>query len=598
MIENLPEELKRVPQWICHQKKVPKNPLTGRNLTKGMEKWGTSFDVACQAVDKYGFDGLGFVFKRTDDYCGIDLDKCVIEGNINPKAKRIIELCDSYTEYSPSRTGIHIIVKNTDKSKVLLKTAGIEAYSEDRYFTVSGFGINGDKVRSVNVPRILQLYATESTTTKEINGELLTPAQIRELVEKVEASGNGDKFKQLWSGDWKEEYDSHSEADMALCSILAFWLNTVEQIDQVFRMSKMFRAKWDRSVGQGKTYGQMTIEKVMLHKENVKVTSSLVMELDDFMVLKMPEIKMIMSPWLSYGSTHMVYAPRGAGKTFFSMSIGLAAAHGTDFGEWEMKESVNVMYVDGEMLPQHMQKRVNSLKCNLNGKEKNWYILSSGLNLQNGGSAINIAKTYWQDYISQEVKTKDIKLLFLDNIAALTPGIEENESSSWDIIASWFVKVKQTGCAIILVHHAGKGGKQRGTSAREDALDTIIVLKPNTSDPTVGVDVDIIFEKSRHIAGSAVASLNFKLKSDPGSNDVYWDIGSPGVSKRNSAIRMMIEGKPYREIAEAVGVSKSMLTKYKEFAITKGWIEVHNDSLRLTKLGGSILNDADKTNEF
>lgn len=598
MIENLPEELKRVPQWICHQKKVPKNPLTGRNLTKGLEKWGTSFDVACQAVDKYGFDGLGFVFKRTDDYCGIDLDKCVIEGDINPKAKRIIELCDSYTEYSPSRTGVHIIVKNTDKSKVLLKTAGIEAYSEDRYFTVSGFGINGDKVRPVDVPRILQLYVTESTTTKEINEELLTPAQIRELIEKAEASGNGDKFKQLWSGDWKEEYDSHSEADMALCNILAFWLNTVEQIDQVFRMSKMFRAKWDRSVGQGKTYGQMTIEKVMLHKENVKVTSSLVMELDDFMVLKMPEIKMIMSPWLSYGSTHMVYAPRGAGKTFFSMSIGLAAAHGTDFGEWEMKESVNVMYVDGEMLPQHMQKRVNSLKCNLNGKEKNWYILSSGLNLQNGGSAINIAKTYWQDYISQEVKTKDIKLLFLDNIAALTPGIEENESSSWDIIASWFVKVKQTGCAIILVHHAGKGGKQRGTSAREDALDTVIALKPNTSDSTVGVDVDIIFEKSRHIAGSAVASLNFKLKSDPGSNDVYWDIGSPGVSKRNSAIRMMVEGKPYREIAEAVGVSKSMLTKYKEFAITKGWIEVHNDSLRLTKLGGSILNDADKTNEF
>jgi len=598
MIENLPEELKGVPQWICHQKKVPKNPLTGRNLAKGLEKWGTSFDVACQAVDKYGFDGLGFVFKRTDDYCGIDLDKCVIEGDINPKAKRIIELCDSYTEYSPSRTGVHIIVKNTDKSKVLLKTAGIEAYSEDRYFTVSGFGINGDKVRPVNVPRILQLYVTEPTTTKEINGELLTPAQIRELVEKAEASGNGDKFKQLWSGDWKEEYDSHSEADMALCNILAFWLNTVEQIDQIFRMSKMFRAKWDRSVGQGKTYGQMTIEKVMLHKENVKVTSSLVMELDDFMVLKMPEIKMIMSPWLSYGSTHMVYAPRGAGKTFFSMSIGLAAAHGTDFGEWEMKESVNVMYVDGEMLPQHMQKRANSLKCNLNGKEKNWYILSSGLNLQNGGSAINIAKTYWQDYISQEVKTKDIKLLFLDNIAALTPGIEENESSSWDIIASWFVKVKQTGCAIILVHHAGKGGQQRGTSAREDALDTVIALKPNTSDSTVGVDVDIIFEKSRHIAGSAVASLNFKLKSDPGSNDVYWDIGSPGVSKRNSAIRMMVEGKPYREIAEAVGVSKSMLTKYKEFAITKGWIEVHNDSLRLTKLGGSILNDADKTNEF
>jgi hypothetical protein len=102
------------------------------------------------------------------------------------------------------------------------------------------------------------------------------------------------------------------------------------------------------------------------------------------------------------------------------------------------------------------------------------------------------------------VAKKNIKLLFLDNISALTPGIEENDSSAWDMIALWTNKIKQTGCAVVFVHHAGKSGQQRGTSAREDALDTVIMLKRTVNDSMVGVDVDLVFEKSRHITGSSV----------------------------------------------------------------------------------------------
>lgn len=595
MINNIPQELKDIPRWICHKAKVPKNPKSGRNLAGDQNKWGVSFDEACKALEKYKFDGLGFVFVASDEYCGIDLDNCVKNSNIDDRAKNIINICNSYTEYSPSKTGIHIIVKNINKKKVLHKKDGIEVYTEGRYFTISGFGVTGnEKVNTVDVNGLLAKVSKKddekpSNDNESVDDKLLSNSQINELVERIKISANGAKFQILWDGDWKREYESHSEADMALCSILAFWVNKASQIDQMFRLSKMFREKWDRSVGQGKTYGQLLIEKVLLHQEGTITANSLVLEMDKFKEMEMPEIKTIMFPWLTFGSTHMIYAKRGVGKTFFALSLSLAVTHNSNFGEWELQEAVNSMYVDGEMLPQHMKKRINDLRFNYGKKEKNWYILSSGINLQNNGLAINIAKPYWQDFIYNEVISKEIKLLFLDNISALTPGIEENESTSWDGIAVWINKLKQTGCAVVLVHHAGKGGTQRGTSAREDALDTVIFLRKSSDDATVGVDVDVVFEKSRHIAGSAVAAVNARLVVEPGTENLIWSFDSPGTSKRNDILQLLIQGKSYDEIRNTIQVSKNTITKYKKEAVDRNWIGESKGKIFLTSIGQAII---------
>lgn len=125
---NIPQELIDCPQWICHKAKVPKSPSTGRNLSGSMNEWGVPFDKAKKALEKYGFDGLGFVFKSDGPYCGIDLDKCVINGDISPDDKAIIDVCNSYSEYSISKNGIHIIVKNTSGTKISLKKKGVEEY--------------------------------------------------------------------------------------------------------------------------------------------------------------------------------------------------------------------------------------------------------------------------------------------------------------------------------------------------------------------------------------------------------------------------------------------------------------------------------------
>ena len=73
----------------------------------------SSFDEVVTAYEAGGFDGIGFVFTKGDPYCGIDLDDCRDPSRVRsrPWAQAIIDELASYTEVSPSGTGVHIIVR-------------------------------------------------------------------------------------------------------------------------------------------------------------------------------------------------------------------------------------------------------------------------------------------------------------------------------------------------------------------------------------------------------------------------------------------------------------------------------------------------------
>src|SRR5215212_4323992 len=91
-------------QWVCWRTeerdgkltKVPYSPLTAEKASK-----------------EHGCGGIGFVFTEDDPYCGVDLDKCrePESGEIEDWARELIEQLNSYTELSPSGTGVHILVK-------------------------------------------------------------------------------------------------------------------------------------------------------------------------------------------------------------------------------------------------------------------------------------------------------------------------------------------------------------------------------------------------------------------------------------------------------------------------------------------------------
>lgn len=137
---SVPSELKALPQWVVHDsKKIPYNPKTLKRAKAGRpETWGT-FD---EAVDRLQtpFAGIGFELNG-GGIIGIDIDHCVnLEtGEATPFAQNIIDYFDSYTEYSPSGTGIHIFICGeipTDGRK--RGDLGLEMYRAKRYLTVTG----------------------------------------------------------------------------------------------------------------------------------------------------------------------------------------------------------------------------------------------------------------------------------------------------------------------------------------------------------------------------------------------------------------------------------------------------------------------------
>jgi replicative DNA helicase len=152
MIPQQLEELKQFKNWVCfqleddpkpdypeHKTKIPKSPLyRGNAKSTDPSTWGT-YEEAVAAVKKYGYSGIGFVFSKEAGYTGIDLDRVIENGKLNEEAEAIVNSLDSYTEYSPSKRGVHILVKAEIPKALASKDFDpIEMYDTGRFFTITG----------------------------------------------------------------------------------------------------------------------------------------------------------------------------------------------------------------------------------------------------------------------------------------------------------------------------------------------------------------------------------------------------------------------------------------------------------------------------
>ncbi|OYR49684.1 hypothetical protein DJ73_17420 [Halorubrum sp. Ea1] len=296
----LPAALVDRDQWVCwrpHQRdnkptKVPIIPGTTQFAsTTNPETW-CSFQTAREAVTTTSVEGLGFVFTADDPLIGIDLDDCrdTETGAPTEWADQIIDQLESYTEVSPSGTGYHILVTGT-LPEGRNRAGDLELYERSRFFTVTGDHVASTPTtitaRSDVVDR---LHATEladataesagttdgsaaaprTATTDTTPGDTATSTSgaatlsDEELLERARHAANGEKFTRLWNGT-TSGYESHSEADMALCRLLAFWTGCdAHRIDRLFRRSGLARDKWDAvHYADGSTYGEKTIERAI-----------------------------------------------------------------------------------------------------------------------------------------------------------------------------------------------------------------------------------------------------------------------------------------------------------------------------------------------
>ncbi len=148
MLDNIPEELRRRPQWVAwkleqREGKPTKVPYiaggVGRADTTDLMTWRT-FEQAVTALETGRYNGIGFVFCSGDHYTGIDLDDCrdPETGELEAWAEKVVEDFGGYAEVSQSGTGVHIIVKGKTPNA---KRGQVEAYSIERFFVMTGVAL-------------------------------------------------------------------------------------------------------------------------------------------------------------------------------------------------------------------------------------------------------------------------------------------------------------------------------------------------------------------------------------------------------------------------------------------------------------------------
>jgi AAA domain len=167
-----------------------------------------------------------------------------------------------------------------------------------------------------------------------------------------------------------------------------------------------------------------------------------------------------------------------------------------------------------------------------------------------------------------------VDLVILDNLSTLCTNGSESASDAWVPMQNWLLKLRRQGIAVLLVHHAGTNGRQRGTSRCEDALDTVIALRrPEDYSPEQGARFEVHFEKLRNrVDGDGALPFEAKLDATlTDETDVRWldyDLGTPVLKQ---AAQLFKDGLSVREVAGTLRVSKTEAGRLRLRAVA-GWI--------------------------
>jgi putative DNA primase/helicase len=277
--------------------------------------------------------------------------------------------------------------------------------------------------------------------------------------------------------------------------------------------------------------------------------------LHDFLALRVPPREMLLAPILPERSLSMLYAPRGIGKSWLSLTIGLAVASGSSVLRWTAPRPRRVLFVDGEMLLSDLQTRLNLILAGLNAE-----IPGDGFRVlaaDNTERGINLSSSEGQQELERHLDGVD--LLILDNLSTLLPNGSEGASDAWLPMQNWLLKLRRRGVAVLLIHHAGVNGRQRGTSRREDALDTVIALRrPGDYSPEQGARFEVHLEKTRSMVGEGATPLEAAVasfKTEGGQSAIRWTAGDLKPSVFEQAAILFQQGKTVRQVKILLGIS-------------------------------------------
>lgn len=281
-------------------------------------------------------------------------------------------------------------------------------------------------------------------------------------------------------------------------------------------------------------------------------------DIHDFLSMELPAMEPLLSPWLGKQSLNMVYAWRGVGKTHFALNLAWAVATGGEFLGWKAPEPAGVLYLDGEMPGAAMQDRLAAIVAGSQAEYAAGRFRLLNPDLQSDFMP-DLATREGQAAIAGLIDDST-KLIVVDNLSALVRrGGRENDAESWLDVAEWAMFQRAKGRSVLFLHHSGKDGRQRGTSKREDILDTVIRLsRPSDYENSQGARFVVEFEKDRHQTSDK--PFEALLQGDAHGMPL-WTMKELESSRMGQFIELAELGLNVTDIAAEVGVNKSTVSR-------------------------------------
>lgn len=314
------------------------------------------------------------------------------------------------------------------------------------------------------------------------------------------------------------------------------------------------------------------IQKVESIPPKKKMTlDDIIIDTGKFSEINISERQAYLSPWLKEDSINLISGWRGSGKTWLALSILDSVTRGTDFGPWKCLKSVPCLFLDGEMTVYDDLERIRDLKLNTN-REMPFYFYSDAYANHFGIPRAHLANTKWRELMKGILSARNIKLWVIDNLASLASGLDENSKRDWDPVNQWLLELRFAGISTMMLHHLGKSGAQRGTSAREDNLDTSIILKhPSDYTPEDGARFIVHFAKARVSTKDlqSISDTEFKLIQDE-SSQASWQWGNVKREKKREILKAIDDGLDNKTICETLDISKGYVSRVRKEAIETG----------------------------
>lgn len=421
--------------------------------------------------------------------------------------------------------GGFIVLRVPEPDKPLIIGEGIES-------TLSAAKIAGD------LPAIATISAGNMTTLPGVP-----------LCSKIIVAGDRDESK------------AGQEAAKALAQKLA---NQDENRPVCIALPPRAGEDWNDVLQNGENLDKMR-DRILRGRIVEAEEDVLPVALDEFLEQSFPLRPKLLAPWLVKGSINMIHAQRGHGKTNLVLSIAHAVACGIELLGWQCDYPGRVLYIDGELPGHLLQSRVSRLLPT--APKDSIGVLAADHFYQRKKSPPDFGTEEGRAYLDRVVRQFKPHLIIFDSISTLVrSGGLENEAESWRPVEAWLMRLRSEGRTVILLHHEGKGGSPRGSSKREDILDTIIKIKELKGDDLDDDDAarnktrfEISFPKHRDFFGKEAEAIIATLDTTSGA--AVWTHEAYRSSQTAQVDALLKAGTKQKDIAAQLKLTPARVSQ-------------------------------------